>query len=182
MPEKALPYPWESCIIAGGGWGWVFNPQYKSSHTLVHMLVDIVCKGGNLLLNIGPSPEGIWPEAAYDRLNNIGDWMDVNSEAIYGTRAISPYKESKICYTNKKNTNTVYAIYMADEDEVKMPSKIVISSFTPKEGSEVTLLGYDKSLEWERAGNAVLISVPEEIQKNPPSNFAWAFKLSEIEE
>lgn len=181
VPDKSLPYPWESCIIAGGGWGWVFNPQYKPSYDLVHMLVDIVCKGGNLLLNIGPSPEGIWPEDAYDRLEDIGDWIDVNGEAIYGTRAIAPFKESKICYTNKKNTNTVYAIYMADKDEKTIPSKIVINSFTPKAGTEITLLGNNKSLKWEKVGNGTLISVPAEIQNNPTSKFAWAFKINEIE-
>jgi alpha-L-fucosidase len=181
VPDKSLPYPWESCIIAGGGWGWVFNPQYKPSYDLVHMLVDIVCKGGNLLLNIGPSPEGIWPEDAYDRLEDIGDWIDVNGEAIYGTRAITPFKESKICYTNKKNTNTVYAIYMADKDEKTIPSKIVINSFTPKAGTEITLLGNNKSLKWEKVGNGTLISVPAEIQNNPTSKFAWAFKINEIE-
>ncbi|MCB0730159.1 MAG: alpha-L-fucosidase [Ignavibacteriae bacterium] len=181
VPEYALPYPWESCIIAGGGWGWVFNPKYKPSHELVHMLVDIVCKGGNLLLNIGPSPEGLWPDDAYDRLNEIGKWMDVNNEAIYGTRAIAPYKESKICYTNKKNTNTVYAIYMADEDETTIPEKILISSFSPKEGSKINLLGYDKPIPWENIGNGTLLTIPKDVQNNPTSKYAWAFKINEIE-
>jgi alpha-L-fucosidase len=48
VPEKQLPYPWESCIIAGGGWSWVENPVYKSSRELVHMLADIVAKGGTM--------------------------------------------------------------------------------------------------------------------------------------
>ena len=181
VPDKSLPYPWESCIIAGGGWGWVFNPQYKPSYELVHMLVDIVCKGGNLLLNIGPSPEGIWPDAAYDRLKDIGDWMKVNNEAIYGTRAIAPFKESKICFTNKKNTNTVYAIYMADKDEKNIPSEIFVSSFAPKPGSKVNLLGSNTELKWNKIGNGVLISVPKELQNKPTCNFAWTFKINEIE-
>ncbi len=180
VPDKSLPYPWESCIIAGGGWGWVFDPVYKSSHDLVHMLVDIVCKGGNLLLNIGPSPEGIWHEDAYKRLNDIGDWMKVNSEAIYGTRAIAPFKEDKICFTNKKNTNTVFAIYMADKDEKTIPAKIFISSFTPKAGSEVSLLGYNKPLSWEKIGNGTLVNIPSDIQNNPKSNFAFVIKINEI--
>jgi len=181
VPEKELPYPWESCIIAGGGWGWVFNPQYKPSHELVHMLVDIVCKGGNLLLNIGPSPEGTWPEAAYNRLKDIGDWMKVNNEAIYKTRAIAPYKESKLCYTNKKNTNTVYAIYLADKNEKTIPSKVMVNSFVPKSGSAIHLLGYNKQLNWEKIGTGTLISVPEDLQNNPPSKYAWVFKISEIQ-
>jgi alpha-L-fucosidase len=56
VPDKALPFPWESCIIAGGGWSWVPNATYKSGKEAVHMLVDIVAKGGNLLLNIAPGP------------------------------------------------------------------------------------------------------------------------------
>lgn len=54
VPEKALPYPWESCIIAGGGWSWVPEATYMNGRQVVHLLADIVAKGGNLLLNIAP--------------------------------------------------------------------------------------------------------------------------------
>ena len=180
IPDRALPYPWESCITSGGGWSWVFNPKYKSSHTLVHMLVDIVCKGGNLLLNVAPGPEGTWHKEAYERLEEVGDWLNVNGEAIYGTRAIEPYKDLNICYTNKKNSNTVYAIYMAEEGETIIPSKLVINSFLPSEESEIEILGYNQSLMWERVGDATLIHIPENICNDPPSRFAWAFKINEI--
>lgn len=181
VPEEALPYPWESCIISGGGWSWVHDAKYKSSYALVHMLVDIVCKGGNLLLNIGPSPQGTWDDDAYARLKDIGDWMKINSEAIYGTRAIAPYKEAKICYTNKRNTNSVYAIYMADKNETTIPSEILLYSFAPKAGTNVTLLGYDDPLEWQKVGTGTLIKVPDKIKNNPKCKFAWAFKINEIE-
>lgn len=180
VPEQALEHPWESCIIAGGGWGWVPNPRYKSGRRLVHMLVDIVCKGGNLLLNIGPAPDGTWPDDAYDRLEKMGDWMDVNSEAIYETRAIEPYKEAKICYTRKKDTNTVYAIYLAEENEEEMPSEIMLYSFQPEKGSKVSLLGADENISWKTSGNGTLISIPESIRENPPCNYAWTFKLDQI--
>ncbi len=178
VPEKALPFPWESCIISGGGWSWVPDAKYKSSYELVHMLVDIVCKGGNMLLNVAPGPDGAWDETAYERLKDIGSWLKVNGEAIYGTREIAPYKEAKICYTNKKNTNTVYAIYMADENEKTMPSEIMLYSFTPKAGTDVTLLGYDKPLTWKKVGNGALINVPAEIRNHPKCRYAWAFKFS----
>ena len=58
VPEKPFPYPWESCIIAGGGWSWVPEAKYMSGRQPVHMLVDIVAKGGNLLLNVAPGPQG----------------------------------------------------------------------------------------------------------------------------
>ena len=181
VPENALLYPWESCITSGGGWSWVFNATYKSSYELVHMLIDIVCKGGNLLLNIGPGPDGTWDDAAYDRLSEIGEWMKINSEAIYETRALKPYKESKICFTNKKNSYTVYAIYMADEKENNIPSEIFISSFVPKNNSKINLLGYSQNLDWKKVGNGILISVPKEIQNNPTCKYAWTFKINDVE-
>ena len=72
VPEKALAYPWESCIIAGGGWAWVPDPKFMSGREAVQLLVDIVVKGGNLLLNIGPAPDGTWPEGAYRLLERDG--------------------------------------------------------------------------------------------------------------
>ena len=160
---------------------WVPDAKYKSAYSLVHLLIDIVCKGGNLLLNIAPGPDGSWDEKAYERLNAIGDWMKINGEAIYGTRPIAPYKEAKICYTNKKNSNTVYAIYLPDENEEKIPSEIMIYSFKPKTGTGVTLLGYSQQLNWEEVGNGTLIYVPVDIQNNPKNKYAWAFKINEIE-
>ena len=62
------------------------NPNYKPARTLVHTLVDVVAKGGNYLIGIGPSPDGTWDETAYDRLREIGSWVRVNGEAIYATR------------------------------------------------------------------------------------------------
>ncbi len=179
VPEKALPFPWESCIIAGGGWSWVPDATYKSGKEAVHMLVDIVAKGGNLLLNIAPGPDGTWHEGAYHLLSEIGAWMDVNAEAIYETRAIDPYKEAKICYTNKKNTNTVYAIYLAEDDEVKLPAEIMIYAFQPEDGSDVELLGFGK-VEWKKSGTGTLVKIPEAAQNNSPADYAWTLKISEI--
>ena len=180
VPNKELPYPWESCIIAGGGWSYSPNAVFMSGHKAIHMLTDIVAKGGNLLFNIAPSPEGEWQDGAYELLEDMGKWINVNGDAIYSTRAIAPYKEDKICYTNKKNTSTVYAIYRADVNEITMPTKIVVPSFKPKEGSKVELLGFG-NVEWKFSGSGVMISIPESAQNNPPSKYAWAFKINEIQ-
>ncbi|MCK4998867.1 MAG: alpha-L-fucosidase, partial [Anaerohalosphaera sp.] len=177
VPEKELPFPWESCIIAGGGWSWTQNAKYKSSHELVHMLVDIVCKGGNLLLNIAPGPDGAWDDDAYQRLEDIGRWMDINGEAIYSTRAIPPYKEGNICYTNKKNTNTVYAIYTPDEGVSKMPATINIPAFTPADSSNVILLGFDKPLKWQAADKGTIVKIPKTLRTNPPCEYSWVIKF-----
>jgi len=180
VPDKALGFPWESCIIAGGGWSWVPEAKYMSGREAIHMLVDIVAKGGNLLLNIAPGPQGQWHDGAYRLLKEIGAWIKVNNEAIYKTRAIEPYKEGKVCLTQKKD-GTVYAIYLSEENENSMPSKIWLSSICPDKKATVTLLGADYPLKWKKVGNGFVVDIPEKIQKAPPCNFAWTLKISSIE-
>lgn len=180
VPEKALEFPWESCIIAGGGWSWVPEAKYLSGREAIHMLVDIVAKGGNLLLNIAPGPRGQWHDGAYRLLKEIGAWMRVNNEAIYETRAIEPYKEGKVCLTKKKD-GTVYAIYLSEDNEDSIPSKIWLSSICPDKKAIVTLLGVDFPLRWEKVGNGFVVEIPENIQKAPPCDFAWTLKISSIE-
>jgi len=180
VPEKELPYPWESCIIAGGGWSYTPDAKYMSGFDAVHMLIDIVCKGGNLLLNIAPGPDGTWDEGAYALLEDIGDWIKVNNEAIYETRAIAPYKEGQICYTNKKNSNTVYAIFLAEDEQSKIPQYITIPSFELNNNSKVSLLGSNKELSWENTKTGSVIEIPEDLQNNPGCKYAWCIKLDNI--
>ena len=179
VPEKALGYPWESCIIAGGGWSWVPNATYMSGRKAVHLLVDIVAKGGNLLYNIAPGPDGKWHDGAYELLEEIGVWMEVNSEAIYGTRAIAPYKEGKVCLTKKNEA--IYAIYLAEENETKMPSRIWLSSITPTKDANLTLLGIDHKLKWEKVGSGFVVDIPEQFRKLPPCKYAWVIKIDNVE-
>ena len=175
VPEVAIPFPWESCIIAGGGWSWVPDAKYKSGREAIHMLVDIVAKGGNLLLNIAPGPDGKWHDEAYVLLKEIGDWMSVNGEAIYGTRALAPYKDGKVCLTRKQDS-AVYAIYLPDENETTLPSKVWLNSIQAKQGSEIELLGYGK-VKWEKTGNGMIINIPKKAIANPPCKVAWAFRI-----
>ncbi|MCE5238212.1 alpha-L-fucosidase [bacterium] len=90
--ENGNPLLWEACItMTGHWWGYdKYEKNYKTSEYLIRMLVDIVSKGGNLLLNIGPKPDGTIQKEFVDRLRAIGKWMDRYSEAIYGTTA-SPF-------------------------------------------------------------------------------------------
>jgi alpha-L-fucosidase len=176
VPEKALPYPWESCIIAGGGWAWVPNPRFMSGREAVQLLIDIVVKGGNLLLNIGPAPDGTWPEGAYALLSDIGRWMRVNGEAIYGTRAMAPHKDGKVCI-NRKGDDTWYLFYMADEGE-GMPSTVTMNGLTIPEGAKVTVLGTGQSCSWKNSANSFTVSVPRQVRQNPPSDYAWVMKIS----
>jgi alpha-L-fucosidase len=188
VPETQLPYPWESCIIAGGGWAWVPNPQFMTSKQAIHMLIDIVAKGGNLLYNIGPAPDGTWPEEAYKLLDEMGKWIAVNGEAIYSTRAISPFKTGNICLTQKKDTKAVYAIYLDQSDNLgsvdvitcKVPASFTVKGIFAATGAKINLLGSKENLKWVNTAEGVKISVPEKIRKNLPCELAWSFRISAV--
>ena len=179
VPDQAIPHPWEVCMPMATSWSYVPDDPYKPARTLIHMLVDVVSKGGNLLLNIGPGPDGRWHEDAYRRLEELGAWMRVNGEAIYGTRAIAPYREGKIRLTRKPD-GTVYAVYGADEGETTLPAYISMTQIRPAPGATVTLVGTDVALSWEPAGTGFVAHLPPGVA--PPSDHAWAFRISRIRE
>ena len=178
IPDKALDYPWETCMTMGNSWSFVPNDHYKSTNTIIHNLVDIVAKGGNYLLNVGPGPDGTLPENAINRMKEVGTWMKVNGNAIYKTRPIAPYKEGKICFT--KNTDgSINAIYLADEGE-SLPAEISLQAFQADKGAKVYLMGNKKTLKWKKNGEGMIISVPEKLQKAPPCKDAWSFMITKI--
>ncbi len=91
IPPTGLDYDWEVCMTMNTSWGYKwYDENWKSSEELIKMLVDIASKGGNFLLNVGPTAEGEFPEASVERLKEIGSWMQLNGESIYGTSA-SPF-------------------------------------------------------------------------------------------
>lgn len=179
VPKEMLPYPWESCIIMGGGWSYAFNATYKSGRELVHLLIDIVAKGGNLLLNVGPSPEGKWDDAVYDRLEKIGSWMDINGEAIYGTRKLSPYYADHIYCTQKKDQSAAYIIYTLEEGE-GLPEQIELPDIDFDQINQVSVLGTGRpntsvSITEREEKNVLVLS--KTLQKHPPHSYAIVFKL-----
>jgi alpha-L-fucosidase len=99
-PEQEIPptgfgpgVAWESCMTMNNHWGYNKNDQnWKSTQTLIRNLVDCASKGGNYLLNVGPTSEGLIPGPSIERLAEIGKWMKVNRESIYGTKA-SPFEK-----------------------------------------------------------------------------------------
>lgn len=157
VPEKPLDYPWETCMTMGDAWGYVPNDNYKSTNTLIHLLVDIVAKGGNLLLDVGPKPDGTFPEPVLERLTQIGQWMDINKEAIYATQPIAPYKTANVCFTKGKNGST-YALYLIDDKNIAT-QKITIKT-PPQMPKKISLLGVRSSITWKQIGADLEITLP----------------------
>ena len=86
--DKIPAYDWESCMTVGKHWGYSVFEQYKSPVVVINALESCVARGGNLLLNIGPKPDGSVPEQVRYVFQRIGAWMKVNGEAVYGSRAV----------------------------------------------------------------------------------------------
>ncbi len=119
-PEQAIPdrdavsgQNWETCMTMNGSWGYrKSDNNWKSSETLIRNLVKIAARGGNFLLNIGPKPDGTFPEQSIQRLNEIGKWMKVNGEAIYGTKA-SPLDKLPWGECTKKEVKQNTILYLS---------------------------------------------------------------------
>lgn len=113
IPEQGLPYPWETCMTMANSWSYVEDDTYKSTYALIRSLVDIVSKGGNLLLNIGPGPDGRWHEEAHLKLDSIGQWMMIHGQAIYGTRPSKVWHEGDdIRFTSSKDGRHIYVFLL----------------------------------------------------------------------
>jgi len=176
VPDEPLPFPWESCIISGGGWSHSPNATYMSAREGVHLLIDIVAKGGNLLLNIAPGPDGRWQDGAYDLLEGIGDWMHVNGKAIYGSTARAPYKQDNVCVINGAD-GAVYAIVLADGNDDRPPAEILVPSVKPAPDAVIRMLGDELALTWEQSRNDVVVTIPDSLRENPPCDHAWVFRI-----
>jgi len=175
VPQEPLPYVWETCMTMGDQWSYKPNDNYKSTRELIHLLVNIVAKGGNFLLNVGPDADGELPKPAVERMREIGRWMQVNGEAIYVTRPAPPYKVGRVCLTRKGGT--IYALYLAEDGQTTLPQRIQIA---PVRGAKsVRLLGSEAALEWKIAPDGLSVLIPESVRQSPPCKHAWAFKIVE---
>ena len=176
--ENTSTLDWESCMTMNDTWGFKKNDHnWKSAEVLVHNLIDVTAKGGNYLLNVGPTAEGLIPEPSVERLEQTGKWLRTNGEAIYKTEKFEKnYKQGEdIRFTKKKGKNTVYAISL-----VKPQTVFLLNKIEPDDGSKIFLLGQEDSLDWEFDNNTGLkINIPVKVLNTwKNDSYAWTFKIT----
>ena len=173
VPATYLPYPWESCMTLGNSWSYVPNDEYKTSRKVIHLLTEIVSKNGNLLLNIGPAPDGEWDPNAYARLEDIGKWMQVNGEAIYDAEADASLPgQGKWVFTKKQDC--IYAIYqLAAKEAISEIYKLNINTASPIK--KIQILGTDQKIIFKQASTSLSIFTP--VKKLNANTEALVFKI-----
>jgi alpha-L-fucosidase len=176
IPATKLDHPWESCITLGGAWGHVPNDKYKSTASVIHTLVEVVAKGGSLLLGVGPTPEGTLRQEQIDRLKDIGVWLTRNGEAIYGTRTVDHYQSDKTFFT-KNASGKRFAIHCLTEG-APVPRTISWQGNVPRKGTRMTLLGAGAVVKWSAQGDVVTVSIPASAANTATPAWAFAYEAA----
>ena len=154
-----------------------------SGREAVHLLVDVVAKGGNLLLNVAPGPDGTWQQGAYDLLAEMGAWLKVNGEAIYGSRPIAPSRTGKLRHDARARTAACTSSTWPAMTSPGCRGRCACPRGRPAAGARVTLLG--------SAGGAVVDSPTAAASSWPcrsgcapalPAGYAWTIKVSRMQE
>jgi alpha-L-fucosidase len=188
------PRFWQTdTAISRNSWGYVKHQDYKTAGSIIGDLVDIVSKNGALLLNIGPRPDGTIPEPEEQVLREIGRWLDVNGEAIYGTRPWTTFGEGPTEVSEGQFTDTerppftsedirfttrdgaLYAIALDWPQEALVVRSLAAgSALAAGRVADVTLLGSAGTLSWSQNEAGLVIKVPDQR----PCEHAYAFKIT----
>jgi alpha-L-fucosidase len=167
-PEQTIPgkgmgnRDWETCMTINDTWGFKsYDDNWKPTQTLIRNLIDIASKGGNYLLNVGPTSEGTFPEPIIERLSEVGKWMKVNGQAIYGSSP-SPFTSSLPwgrC-TRKGNKLFLSVFNWPENRSILVP----ISN----DVSKVYMLSDRQKLDWTKTDQGIQIALPD----NAPDKIA----------
>jgi len=174
--EMEIEHYWEECRGIGTSFGFNRNEylgNYSTSEELVHILINKVARGGNLLLNIGPTADGRIPVIMQQRLLDMGEWLKVNGEAIYGTRswddAPKVTSETTTYFTRKGND-----LYVMCTEFPTAP----VSVESIQNPDNVTMLGLDSKISTSFNSGTLSITPPDVTPATNPCDYAWTFKLT----
>jgi alpha-L-fucosidase len=172
-PEQTIPpngfgpgVDWESCMTMNDHWGFNKNDHnWKSTQMLVRNLIDCASKGGNYLLNVGPTAEGLIPDASLERLKQIGDWMQINGDAIYGTSA-SPFNRKLPwgrCTT--KTTGDLTTLYLHVFDW-PTDGELVLPGLKSKVSKAYLLTDKSRKLSVKKSKDGMMVKVPPQASNS----------------
>jgi alpha-L-fucosidase len=171
-------HPWEECRGIGNSFGYnraETLKDYSSPTRLIHLLIDCVSRGGNLLLDIGPAADGRIPVIMEERLLQIGEWLELNGEAIFGTR---PWKTSSdsdgVRYTARGDT--VYAICTQ-----RPGSRLVLNAPKPDKQTSVVLHSTGTALKWKSVDGKMQIEIPAAALLESPQSAAIVIRLVHVQ-
>ncbi|MCE1199459.1 MAG: alpha-L-fucosidase, partial [Marinilabiliales bacterium] len=196
--DSISPYPWQTDTSIGD-WYYRTGQKYMTGAQVIQMLVDIVSKNGNLLLNVVQTPEGDLEPDVLNILNEIAEWIPANGEAIYGTRPwkiygegpaiqknrekgtfggvkdVRPYVAEDIRFTLKGKT--LYAFCMGlPEKDVRIASLGTQSALTPGKVASVSMLGNKEKLSWKQEADGLVITKPDHLPSYPVVTFKIEFR------
>ena len=154
LPDKPIPGPWEACFTMGTDWQYKpTNDPHKTGTEIINMLIETRAKGGNLLLNIGPKPNGEIQIEQEALLREIALWNLVNQEGIHNIRPWEIIRELDIWFTGSKDGNTVYAfVPSGDEWKYAERKEFVFRTLSGNEKTKISILGYASELVEYRPG------------------------------
>jgi alpha-L-fucosidase len=187
------PLPWQTdTSVSNKSWGYINDDTFKSPEFIVHQLIDIVSKNGNLLLNIGPRSDGTIPEEVQRVLLDVGVWLNVNGEAVYGTRPWRVYGEgpTKVAAGSFHDTETtnykpedfrfttkgdvLYAIGLAWPSNGEASIHSLALTAGSSRVRSVTLLGNDSELKFDQRVDGLHLQLPAQA----PAKYAYAVRVT----
>ncbi len=177
VPEHAMSIPWESCVTMGTSFSFRYEDDYKSVRELVHMLMEIVSKGGNLALNVGPQPDGRLPAGAIERIKGLGAWLNTYGEAVYETRSCEPVYTDNWAFTGRAAEQRVYASYLYSNEDTPVPSVHLIPY--QAQIQSIDLLGEEvvTNLTFRQTEQGIEVDLPATARNENKAPIAHVFRL-----